>query len=223
MKEIRAVIFDMDGTLYPHDVDAETSFRDTALGQQVHRNTLRFLVETAGLTHKRAEVALFEIRARFAGEISIGIEKVMGIPRETFFAGTWNIDAGTVMPPNPDLAEQIGRVKLPRAILSAAPGVWIERVLEHLEVRHMFGSSIFDGVSNVRKPSPEAFMQVADHWGLPPENVLMIGDQDDLDIIPAQSVGMMTLKVGEPKNTNADLVAPNIKEAIELLEWIGMI
>lgn len=47
------------------------------------------------------------------------------------------------------------------------------------------------------KPNPEGFRNVLKFTNLPPDNHLYIGDRLEVDIIPAESIGMKTLLVSE--------------------------
>jgi len=45
-----------------------------------------------------------------------------------------------------------------------------------------------------RKPDPAAAYEIADGWGIAPENILFVGDSDN-DILTAQAAGMLPLGV----------------------------
>jgi putative hydrolase of the HAD superfamily len=47
----------------------------------------------------------------------------------------------------------------------------------------------------VAKPDPEAFRLACERWGLPPSQVLSVGDRHDLDVRPARSAGLAAVLI----------------------------
>jgi putative hydrolase of the HAD superfamily len=64
---------------------------------------------------------------------------------------------------------------------------------------------IDSAVENIRKPDPKIYNLAAERLGLPPENILMVGDNYDRDILPARLVGMKTAwLIGNQERTPQD-------------------
>lgn len=66
-------------------------------------------------------------------------------------------------------------------------------VLEELGLSHLFKDVIESSVSGVRKPDPEIFRLGVKALGFEPSETLMIGDSQEKDILPAQSIGCHTI------------------------------
>lgn len=75
--------------------------------------------------------------------------------------------------------------------------------------------------SNERKPHEKTFRAALDLFGLPPPQVLMVGDWPEKDMAGAKAVGMRTAwasygKPGVPAPPEADLVLASAEELIRL-------
>lgn len=68
----------------------------------------------------------------------------------------------------------------------------VEAVLADFDLRRYFRAIIESAVVGVRKPDPAIFRLGIDALGLPPQEVLVIGDSLRKDIIPAESIGCRT-------------------------------
>lgn len=69
----------------------------------------------------------------------------------------------------------------------------IETVLKDFGIREYFSDIIESAKVGVRKPDPAIFKMGCDALGLPPENVLVVGDSYKKDIIPAEKIGCQVL------------------------------
>ena len=55
-----------------------------------------------------------------------------------------------------------------------------------------------------------------------PNRLISIGDQERTDILPAQTLGMLTVRIGG-NDTNADFLASDIPDAINQLKKEGLL
>lgn len=214
MQKIKAIIFDMDGTLYTFDKDRTQVFTASKFGGQIRSNGINFFKQTLNLNDDEALARYQDLKNRFNGEISLGVEKELGIDRSIYFAQTWDLNPGEFMDIDESLVSELSLLTVKTGILSAAPKIWVDRVLKFLGINQFFEPAIFTGDPDLRKPNPLAFKQLADFWNIPTSSILAIGDQEESDILPAKSLGMLTAKVGEQAQTSADFFAPSL---IELL------
>ena len=75
----------------------------------------------------------------------------------------------------------------------------LDAVLEDFGLRRFFTAVIESARAGVRKPDPAIFRLGAEALGLPPAQILAIGDSMDKDIIPAAAAGCRTLLIeGRP-------------------------
>lgn len=61
--------------------------------------------------------------------------------------------------------------------------------------------------SGALKPSPKSFLQIANRWGIPPEQLLVVGDRDDTDGAAARSARMNFIQIHDttpPSGTSMD-------------------
>lgn len=223
MKKIEAIIFDMDGTLYSFDERSESQFISSKFGKQIRTNCILFFKERFSLSSQDAENMYQDLSNKYNGEVSLAIEEQFGIDRSEYFAFTWDLVAEEFVSTNELLLPTLEQLTVFSGVLTAAPKVWAEKVLTFLNIRQLFGKALFTGDPDIRKPNPEAFLQLATFWNLDPSQILAVGDQEKTDVLPAKSLGMKTLRIAHKAETVADLMAPDIITAIALLKEKGII
>lgn len=69
----------------------------------------------------------------------------------------------------------------------------INVVLDEFHLDGIFKDVIESAVVGVRKPDPEIFQLGIKALGLPPEDIVLVGDSFDKDILPGNSVGLKTV------------------------------
>lgn len=212
------IILDMDGTLYKFDNGNSKTFGSSTFYQRVKENAYSFLSRRLSLSKPEAIRIFEEIRKEFKGEISLGLEKKFGITRYEYFGKSWDLNPGEFLQKK-DLSSLVQSLEGEVAVLTAAPRVWAERVLEYLNIIKYI-SALFTGEPDLRKPNPQAFKQVCDTFGIPPTNAISVGDQIESDILPAKVIGMKTILVGD-NSSNADYCIKNIEELPDLIRRIN--
>ena len=162
-----------------------------------------------------------ELLRRYDGEMSLGLEREFGINRMRFFDETWDIDPENIIVPEPGLREQMERLDIQCALLTAAPRVWAKRAIGYIGIANLFGDNIITGEPDIRKPNPEVFRQIMNKVGSVASQTVSIGDQDFSDIVPAKQLGMRTVRIGQDENSVADLQARNVNDALVKLRQKG--
>jgi len=223
MKKAEALIFDMDGTLYSFDKAQAGVFTASRFGQSIHNNCVQFFADKFALNSDQAEKMYLDFKQRYNGEVSLGLEQEQGIPRAEYFSRTWDLDPAEFILLDEKLVQAIGLLTIKTGVLSAAPRVWVDRVLEFMQLRQIFEPAVFTGDPDIRKPHPQAFLQLAEWWQLDPSTVVSIGDQEETDIVPAKTLGMTTVRIGKEVPTTADFSAGTILEALALLKNEGIL
>lgn len=213
-------IFDLDGTLYRFDKGSGGSFVESRFYQDIKENAYLFLIKELEISRKQAVRTYEKIRNEFKGEVSLGLEKTFGIDRYRYFASTWNLLAQKYLEPNENLIPIMEQVKGRSVILTSAPLIWAKNALRFLGIDQYFEGAVFSGEGNIRKPNPEAFKQALVYFNCSPALVFSIGDQEKTDIIPAKSLGIKTIFVGE-NSMEADYSLPSISELLPLLNKEG--
>jgi len=70
-------------------------------------------------------------------------------------------------------------------------------ILQEFSLDHLFKDIIESAVVGVRKPDPRIFRLGVSALGLEPHETIMIGDSQEKDIIPAQSIGCHTILLSD--------------------------
>lgn len=91
------------------------------------------------------------------------------------------------------------RIQLPMVLVTNFYGN-MHTVLAEFSLDHLFKDVIESAVVGVRKPDPEIFRLGVKALGLEPSETVMIGDSQEKDIVPAQSLGCHTIQI-TPSNT----------------------
>lgn len=86
--------------------------------------------------------------------------------------------------------EFVGR-RVPMVLVSNFYGN-IETVLADFDLLKYFPKIIESAVVGIRKPDPRIFRLGVDALGLPPKEILVVGDSLKKDILPAESIGCRT-------------------------------
>jgi len=112
------------------------------------------------------------------------------------------------------------------AVVSDAPRkeAWLR--LCYLQLHHMFDFvSTFEDAGE-RKPSPVPFQRALDHFGVKPNETIMVGDWPERDITGAGNLGMMTVfaRYGDTfhtKESGADREINDIYELVDIVDRLN--
>lgn len=195
---IRALIFDMDGTLY----------ESGALDAQYVEAVDGYIAERLGLSRKEA-------RERFNAKRVELQERLGHTPTTT----------GTMAALGFDLDEWIGwrdaRLRPEDALDRDEP---LRSFLQELRARYILAvvtnnsmemarrtlaaigiEDLFPHVFTIQdmgliKPDPEIYRRAAEAIGVPPEQCLSIGDRPPIDLEPAAAAGMQTFLAAGPRD-----------------------
>ncbi len=213
------LIFDLDGTLYDFrgEDSQRASFGQSTFYAEIKERAYAFLSRKQSINESSAVELYNKIKDKWNGEVSIGVEKDLGIDRYEFFENVWNLDPSKFVDANNlrPIFSEIEKENLKVVILTASPRVWALKALKHLGLES-YGNRLFTGEPDIRKPDPEAFMNVCRTLRIKPEECISIGDQVTTDIIPAKSLGMKTIFVGDSCH-DADYTVKSVKNILEIL------
>lgn len=210
MKNIRLVLFDIDGTLL---------------------DTREFIYQAFEHVSKKYKLAALQREK---------MEKFMGQPLEkcynTFYPNEDavklcqahrlfqlnNLDLAVVFPHTLEVLRQLNEKGIK---IAAVTSRWRETLMETLELTGI--TSYFDMIvtsDDVKnhKPHPEALLKVLEKFRINPENAVMIGDTEP-DILAGKKAGVFTIGVTygfhgkDIKNAQPDFVVDDILEVIPLI------
>lgn len=91
------------------------------------------------------------------------------------------------------------RIKLPMVLVTNFYGN-MHTVLKEFGLDYLFKDVIESSVVGVRKPDPEIFRLGVKALGLEPQETVMIGDNYEKDIVPAQSIGCHTIWLSDKRD-----------------------
>lgn len=213
MKNIQLIIFDLDGTLYNFD---SKDFASSKFNADAKERAYKFLSKRLNLGLKETIQTYSDIKEKYSGELSLGLEKEFGIDRYEYFNNVWCPDPRDYISKK-SLKKFMSSFEQKLVILTAAPRIWAESVLKYLDIYALFEKNIFTGEPDIRKPNPLAFKQILDQYKVSPSNALSVGDQEHSDIIPAKNLGIHTVIVGS-KSLYADFSIDKLEDLSKILK-----
>lgn len=215
----KLVIFDMDGTLYEYE---GASFSQSGAYQEILKNATLFIAKKTGKTLAEADYVLKDIMERWGEQISLALEKEYNITREEYFNTVWDINPDAYIKKNIELKPFLENLKkkYQLAVLTDAPMIWVKNVLTSLGVEAVFDENIFEGTGDARKESGAAFERVLNKFQIDPNECVMIGDQENMDIDPANAAGLVTVYVNKSgqKSSKAAFSIKSIFDLPHILE-----
>lgn len=108
------------------------------------------------------------------------------------------------------------KIQLPMVLVTNFYGN-MHTVLAEFGLDHLFKDVVESAVAGVRKPDPEIFRLGVAALGLEPHETIMIGDNQEKDILPAQSIGCHTILL-RPQGDKRDGSVCHLLEIINYLE-----
>ncbi len=201
---IRAVLFDLDGTLLLHDFDQ--------FQERYFRTLARYLFERTGKDVSQALVAA--IAPMLAGGEGTNVERFVqalcaqsGLPRQgleelvaPYYAHEFpKLGAGMSGDPAARAVVEACRRKGLKTVLATNPVFLEVAILERLRWSGL-DASHFDLVTHGEdfaccKPSRSYYRQIAERIAVAPEDCLVVGNDVKLDLAPAAALGMKTFLV----------------------------
>ena len=193
---LRAVAFDLDGTLY--------SFRHLALRAVVFAaRNLRFAPVFSRVRAEIRKVRPIEDfhrcqTALFAKASGLSVEKAAEwIERRIY--GEWVHSFRSIVP-YPGLRSFLDRIAergLKAAVLSDFP---VAEKLKYLGLEECFEVAMCAEESGYLKPNPEPFLLLSERLGVAPAELLFVGDSYEYDIVGARELGLKTALISSRRS-----------------------
>jgi HAD superfamily hydrolase (TIGR01509 family) len=193
----QAVIFDMDGVLIDSEplhfkVD-ELVLRQLQIDEGKH-----YLERFVGYTNP-AMWKIIRDEHQIENSIDDLIDLQMRIKLDYLDKSKYAAIDGVL-----DLLKNLRAKKIPLAIASSSPRVFIEAVVEKIQVSDYFNTWISGEEVQESKPAPDVFLKAAELLGVQPMNCLVIEDSKS-GTIAAKSAGMKCVGYKNPNSGNQDL------------------
>lgn len=200
--ETRAVLFDVDGTLYTHE----------EYGRWQVEVMVRELARVRGVTYEEMAAAIERTRAEF--EVRDGIKTSLGnamvahgidIPTSVAWR-TRLIEPGRFLSPDPRLLEALLALReagLSLAIVTNNPRSVGLATLRALGVEDLFDAAVGLDDTMKSKPAPEPCLLAAERLGVEPAACVSVGDRYDVDLAVPLELGMGAILVSGAEDVYA--------------------
>lgn len=174
------IVFDLDGTLVDSHLDianAANALVEELGGARLSEDAIVAMVgEGAALLVRRAlEAAGLDPATPAALDRFLSLYEYRLLDHTAVYSGTI------------ELLDRLGS-RAPLSVLTNKPQRPTEAILEGLELRARFGDVIGGDTRFGRKPDPAGLLHLAGAAGVPPANVLMVGDSP-IDLHTARAAG----------------------------------
>jgi phosphoglycolate phosphatase/putative hydrolase of the HAD superfamily len=186
-QEIKALLFDMDSTLYTHEEYARSQID----------LPVRRLAGLRGKTFEELRDAIAGYRERWAAEhggqqISLGnIFSAFGVSITE--SVRWREELYTpesFLKPDPRLREALERLRPGLAVVTNNPVSIARRTLACLGIADLFQVIVGLDTCKVSKPHEAPFLKAAELIGAAPVSCVSVGDRYDIDIALPLKLGM---------------------------------
>jgi len=156
--------------------------------REVNRRFMAQAVETGRETYNRLWVA--DALQALGHAIEPDDRRIEGAV-EAYFRPF--IESCRLIPETAEMLETLAR-KYPLGLVSNfthPPAVYT--ILARLDIRRLFRVILISGSVGVRKPHPMIFGELTDRMGLPPTEIIYVGDELQTDVVGAHRAGMRTV------------------------------
>jgi 2-haloalkanoic acid dehalogenase type II len=220
---IKAVVFDLYGTLVCGDVDVRGEDLDEALsrilrqaGYEVYYQEVeaaRHMVFFIDYPRGRADTAQqFYAKVLERLEIPFDSKLVDRLAREAI-----ELERVRLYEDVAPTANGLRSQGIRTAVLTTVPSWLFTHVLEDNDVKIDFICTARE--ARAVKPNPQIYRTVLQEFGVKPSEALMVGDTPEIDIIPPKKLGMKTaLLCREGKKTvkEADYVITSLRQLLKI-------
>ena len=207
---IRAIVFDVDGTLY---------YSEDYL-KHLTRAIIEALAELMGVDLRRAELIFHSVKNRVK-TVSMGLE-LLGIDRRRFYeAVVERVEPCKYIRPRPELKELLSHLRA-RDIKVGCHTNSSRRLAEMVLRCLGLGLEDFDLVITCDdaepKPSEDGYLAAMKILGLRPDEILYVGDRWEVEVEPAKRLGMRTALVSQKPHGDPDIYLGDVMELLDRLD-----
>lgn len=207
MNLLRAVLWDMDGTLIDSAEFHWISWRDTLAAEGIAITHEQFL---SSFGQRNDSILPQWLGAAATPE---RMERI-GNAKEKLYRDLIRREGISALPGVADWIRRLHKEGWPQAVASAAPRANIDAVLEALSATHVFQAIVSAEDVNRGKPDPEVYLLAASRVGVPPGRCVVVEDAV-AGIEGARRAGMRSIGVSRDGHP---LAADIIVRSLDLLD-----
>jgi len=189
LKGIKAIGFDVDGTLYHSPPELQI-----AVGKQIVGEAARLIGQDLD------ELAEEYLKRREQYRSNTITLNSFGLPGEEIFQKIWNeVPLEQYIQKDLKLVKMMGELgqRYQLFIISNGRRVEIKKKLQYIGLEaELFEPLIACYDQGWIKPEPSPFLLAIESLKLKPEEIVYVGDRVDLDVEGAQATGMKTILIG---------------------------
>lgn len=221
---IRAVLFDLSGTLVTGDVSAEVETKDEGLSRVLREaeydvyyqevQAARHFVMFIDYPHGRANTP-HEYYCRVLERLEIPVNSKLAEKLVEKAAESEKIKL------YPDVTPTINALKtrgLKTAIVTTIPSWRFAPTLEKANVKIDVICTARE--ANAVKPNPKIYLTALEKMNVKPNQALMVGDDLATDVVPPKKLGIKAVwlcRTSKPKQGQADYVISSLTEVLDLI------
>lgn len=221
---IKAVLFDLDGTLYNRDALAEILF------EQQYRT---FAAELRGISRERFLRDVHAMDEHGHGEKEQGylalvrewqLDDVLAARLSEHFFATYT----SLCVPSADTASTLRELRARErklGVITNGPSALQRRKLAALALDRSFDTILVSGEEGVRKPDAEIFRRALARLGVAPHEAMFVGDHPVADVEGAHAAGLlavwMFVPYWPPPRVTSALVIDALAEILPIVEGGG--
>jgi beta-phosphoglucomutase family hydrolase len=203
MSEIRAVLWDMDGTLIDSAEFHWISWRDTLAAEGIAITHEQFL---SSFGQRNDSILPQWLGAAATPERMRRIANA----KERLYRDLIRRDGISALPGVADWVGRLHKQGWRQAVASAAPRANIDAVLEALSATHVFQAIVSAEDVHRGKPDPEVYLLAASRVGVPPERCVVVEDAV-AGVEGARRAGMRSIGVSRDGHLlDADVVVQSL-------------
>jgi beta-phosphoglucomutase-like phosphatase (HAD superfamily) len=167
---IKAVIFDMDGTM----VDSEKLWGDVGIAFATRYNVTMNKEITRQMMGKKDSGSLLAFKEYF--HLNESVDELTQVRRKMIMedTGLIRVNAGLY-----ELLDLLDRLKIKKAVATSAFKEFTKKVLSGFDLEKRFDAIITGDDVVLGKPDPTIFLEAAKLMGIPPKECLVIEDAEN--------------------------------------------
>ena len=214
---IRAVLFDLDGTLYDRDAAMVELARDqfAAFSSRMPGiDEARFFERLAALD-EHGYASRSDLYLRLAEEF--GFDNALAVDLERHFWESYSRrcevtdDTWTTLRTLKSSGKKLG-------VITNGQTTWQRTKLEGLGLGEVFDVVMVSEAEGIRKPDARIFHRGAERCGVTPAEAMFVGDHPDIDVAGARAAGMFAVWKRVPYWTLTTGDVPIIDRLSEILQ-----